>query len=225
MQRIITYSILLVSLVLLAGCARFPAGVSATSVREMAFQITFNGPVNDNYYYNVAIDTTGGANGPVAVFPNPEVQAVDDWVTGSANYFVQYHARQFTLCKITQLHPFTYMIIGAPLKYILPDPGSNELTFSVDLNSIAEIGSSLNINIITLNQLAPSGRLLDALGPRGTTFVNVGITSNRTYRNSDLGTPEAAYDVLDQNGALFANQTDPQVTPLDITDWSIVVNK
>jgi hypothetical protein len=210
------------ALFLVGGCARTPVGSSANTVRGLGFQISFNGPINDNYYYYVAIDTQGLGQGPLPVFTNPEVSSGDDWVTGSANYYVQYHQRQYTVFRIDRLNPLQATPIGTPVRAVYPDPGGNNLNFTVDLDSISATGSSVDVNIIALNQLAPEGRLLDALGPLGNDFVNVDIGATRTYRNAETTRPEGTDDVLNQN----ANPVQPAeaIKPIDILDWTITTN-
>lgn len=221
--RIFTQCALVLAAVLLfGGCARSPAGISSTSVRGLSFQINFNGPVNDDYYYCTVIDINGGDTGPLPIFPNPSLPTGNDWVTGSATHFVMYHQRQYTLYRIDHLNPLQYTAIGTPVRSVVPDMGSNSLNFTVDLDAIGATGPSVDVNIITLNQFAPDGRLLDALGPLGSDFVSIGINSNRTYRNSDAARPEGLDDVLNQNGAPVP-ETD-QTAPLDIMDWTITTN-
>lgn len=209
-------------LVLSAGCAKFPAGTSATVLREMSCQITFEGPIDDNYYYFVPIDTTGGGEGPIAVFSDPDLPAVDEWVDRAATYYIQYHARQYTIYKVLTLHPFAATPIGTPLRQTVPPPGGKTLSFTIDLSSIEATGSSVDINIIAISQLASDGRFLDALGARGNSFVNIDISTDRVIRDSDLVSPEGVGDVLNQNRVVQPS-TD-QTNPLDIVDWVITTN-
>ncbi|MHB0912110.1 MAG: hypothetical protein ACYC2Y_01520 [Armatimonadota bacterium] len=197
-------------LVLLAGCAESPPGAGRT-VREISFRITFAGPVDDNAYYMIPIDT-GGGEGPLPVFPRPDDATGDEWVTGSAEYFVQYHARRYTLYRITNLHPFAYEPVGTPVRSTLPT--GNALAFTLDLDDLGVL-ESLDVNVIALNRLSPDGRLLDGLGDRGNDFLSVPITSDRTFGNSGL---EGPGDVLDENGL-------PQpAESIDIVDFSISVD-
>lgn len=208
------------AVVLVAGCARFPAGSTSNTIKEMSFHLEFNGPINDNYYYYVPIDTTGSGQGPVPVFPGLTVG--EGWVTGSATHYVQYHQRQYTVFRITHLQPFSSEPIGAPVRSIVPEIGSKSLQFTVDLNTIAAAGDSVDVNIITTDQPLAGARLLDGLGRNGNDFINIDIKTNRTITNSESLTPETAGDVLDQNTNI--QPQNDQTNPLDITDWSITLD-
>ena len=214
------FLILLPVLILIAGCARFPDGTSTTTVREISFQIEFNGPINDNNFYFVPIDTAGGALGPTPVFPG--FTTGEGWVTGSATHYVQYHQRQYTLFKITSLQPFIAEPAGVPVRSTLPEFGGRVLNFTLDLNTIAAAGQSIDANIITTDQPFDNVRFLDGLGPGGTDFLTIDITNDRTVTNTDFGTLETAADVLDQNRQRQAPS--PLINPLDIVDWRITVD-
>lgn len=220
MLRLIRYAVVLIALVLLAGCSRFPAGSTSASVREMTFHIQFAGPINDNDYYFVPIDNTGGGLGPVPVFPS--AIAGEGWVTGSATHYVEYHQRQYTVFQITSLQPFRSEPVGSPVRSTLPEAGSASLQFTIDLNAIHATGSSVDVNIIATDQPLANVRLLDGLGRTGNDFVEIGISFDRTITNQDSLTPEMTGDVLDQN--LNTQPRNDQTDPLDITDWSITVD-
>lgn len=205
---------------MLAGCAKFPAGSTPTTVREMSFTIEFRGPINDNDWYFVPIDNTGGGLGPVPVFPG--IVVGQGWVTGSATHYVQYHQRQYTVFRITSLEPFLSEPIGAPVRSTVPATGGKTLQFTIDLNAISATGDSVDFNIITTDRPFDNIRLLDGLGRTGTEFVNVDILTNRTITNSEGISPETSGDVLDQNRNIQPSNS--QTDPLDITDWSVTLN-
>lgn len=215
-------AIALACMALLSGCARFPSGGQQTSARQLLVNITFNGPIDDNCYYFIPIDVTGSAIGPQPVFPASDGSTGEEWVTGAATHYVMYHARDYTVYKILTLHPFSSQPIGRPVTYALPDVGGKTLGFTLDLNAIEATGSSIGLNIITLTQLLPDGRLLDGLGPRGTSFLNLDITSSRTFQNQNQTQPEGPNDVMDQNG-IFQSPTD-RTRSIDIVDWTISTN-
>lgn len=215
---------------LLSGCARSPEGAVILTAREMTFRIDFNGSINENYFYFVVIDTSGDGNGPVPIFPG--VTPAEGWFTGQENpdentiinYYVQYHQRQYTLYKVTNLQPFRSEPIGAPIRSAPPGIGGSTLAFTIDLNTINAIGDSVDINIITVDQPLSNTRLIDGLGPLGTSFLaEVDILTDRTITNTSEGPAlEVPEDVLDQNRVIQpANQ---ETNPLDIIDWSITTD-
>lgn len=204
---------------ILCGCARTPVGVTPITVREMSIHAAFAGPVNDNYYYYFPIDTTGGGTGPVPVFPG--ISGNQGWVTGSANYYIQYHQRQYTVNRIINLQPLQFEPMGTPLRFTLPSNGGKTLDFTIDLNTLNATNPSVDANIIAVDQPLSDTRMLDALGLHGSDFINAGITYSRTYSNSEMSI-EPLNDILDRNGNI--NAATEQTAPLDIADWSISVN-
>lgn len=218
--RLVVCAIIVGFSAMIIGCAKFPAGSTPTTVREMSFTIELNGPINDNDWYFVPIDNTGGGLGPVPVFPG--IIVGEGWVTGSATHYVQYHQRQYTVFRITSLQPFLSEPIGSPVRSTIPETGSKTLQFTIDLNAIAATADSVDFNIITTDQPFASVRLLDGLGRTGTEFVNVDIMTNRTITNSEGIAPETSGDVLDQNRNI--QPSNDQTDPLDITDWSVTLN-
>ena len=223
MKRLCPVLIVLLA-ILLAGCARTPSGLGITTLREMSFTIDFDGPINDDYFYFVAIDTSGGGDGPVPVFPG--LVTGESWVTGSVTCFVQYHARQYTVNRITSLAPLRSEPIGSPIRSTLPDVGGKTLRFTIDLNAIGATNPSVDINIISVDQPLSSIRRLDGLGLGGTQFLgDISIQSDRTITNLDDSIqPETSDDVLDQNQNIIPGQPTPETSPLDIVNWSITTN-
>lgn len=217
----IMIALLLAGVLFTSGCARFPEGTSTRTIREMSFQITFNGPINDNDYYFIPIDINGDGDGPRPVFPDPTTVTGTEWLTGSATHYVEYHAHTYTVYRIDSIHPFSSTQIGTPAKFTLPQVNGTVLSFTLDLDALGATSDSIDFNIICLNELIPGNRFLDGLGTHGDDFANVVITGNRTIRNSDGATPEGPNDVLDQN---MVPQSENDITsPIDITDWLVTI--
>ena len=220
-SRVLRFGTILALTALLAGCAKFPAGSTSNKIREMSFHITFGGPINDNYYYFVPLDTGGGL-GPVPVFPG--ITAGEGWVTGSATYYVEYHQRQYTVFRITNLQPFHAEPLGAPVRSTVPEIGGASLQFTVDLNTIDPDSTldSVDFNVITTDQPTMGTRLLDALGRYGSDYVNIDIMTPRSFSNSESLTPEGTGDVLNQD--MNIQPKNFTTNPLDIADWTITVD-
>lgn len=219
MRKICRFFIASCLAVILCGCARTPVGVTPITVREMTVRVTFAGPINDSYYYYFPIDTTDGGTGPVPVFPG--ISGDQGWVTGSADYYIQYHQRQYTVSRIINLQPLQFEPMGTPLRFTLPPNGGRTLDFTIDLNTLNAVNASVDTNIITIDQPLSDTRILDALGLRGSDFINVGITYSRTYSNSELNI-EPLNDLLDRDGVI--STATEQTAPIDISDWIISVN-
>ena len=223
-MRMKRLSAVVILAILVTGCARTPEGIGTTTLREMSFTIDFDGPINDDYFYYVAIDTSGGGDGPVPVFPGLIV--AEGWVTGSATHFIQYHARQYTVNRITSLTPLRSEPIGSPIRSTIPEAGGKTLQFTIDLNAIGATGSSVDINIISVDQPLSDVRRLDGLGLGGTQFLGeVNIQADRTITNlEDSIQPETNNDVLDRNQSIVPGQPTPETSPLDIVNWSITTD-
>ena len=150
----------------------------------------------------------------------------EGWVTGSATHFVQYHAGQYTVNRITSLAPFRSEPIGSPTRFTIPAAGGKTLRFTIDLNAIGATGASVDVNMISVDQPLADVRLLDGLGLGGTDFLSeVSIQTDRTITNmEDAIQPEMNNDVLDQNQSIVPGQPTPQTSPLDIVNWSITTD-
>jgi hypothetical protein len=213
----------IIFLEIFSGCARTPPEISKPFSREVTFQITFDGPINDNYYYYVAIDTNGGGNWPTPVFPG--LIPGTGWVTGSVTHYVEYHLRQYTVYRVTNLQPLTAEPIGSPLRSRMPEAGGKTLSFTLDLNQLNVTSESIDVNFIAVDQPLSNVRMLDALGSLGTQFIQLDIRTDRTVSNWDgFGRLEPSHDVLDQNRQRIPSQPKPQSSPLDITDWTITID-
>ncbi len=86
---------------LLQGCAR--GGEEEPVVPEWVIDIvvTFLGPVQDAFYYYVALDADGdfGADGPLPVAAGPNWG--NGWGTGSLSHYVEYHQGRYELFEAT----------------------------------------------------------------------------------------------------------------------------
>lgn len=200
----------------IVGCARTPSGILLTQKRELTFQIQFDAPINEAYYYFIAIDTnTDNGKYPTPIFPS--LLTGDRWVTGGVTHFIRYYQGKYTLYKVNNLDTFDVEPIGAPIRFDRSDPSS--LVFTIDLNDIQATGQSIEVNFITANQLGTPTRFLDALGKSGTEFLEIGITNDQTVINTGV---ETTGDVLNENREIQPS-TD-LIKPLDIKDFRIQVD-
>lgn len=198
-----------------------PPGVTPTTTREMTFTIYFNNSINDEYYYYIPIDTNEDTIGPVPIFPGDST-ALEGWVTGAATHYVEYHGGQYVVYRITELQPFASEPIGNPLRSTVPIGGSSILNFTLDLDQINAVGNTVDVNIIASDTPYQNVRRLDALGVQGTQFLNIDITGNRTFYNSESLAPETSGDVLDRYGLIVT--PDEFTNSIDITNWTISIS-
>ena len=89
------------SALLLPGCAR--GGEEEPIVPEwvLEFVVTFAGPVQDAFYYYIAIDTDSdfGVDGPLPVAAGPNWG--NGWGTGALSHYVEYNQGRYELFKAT----------------------------------------------------------------------------------------------------------------------------
>lgn len=221
MAHVRRLGILFATVIVVAGCARFPEGSVVVPIREMTFTIEFAGPINDNYYYFVPIDVNAEGQGPVPVFPSPGTGP--QWLTGSATHYIQYHQRLYTVYRITNLQPLEAEPIGGTINPRLPEPEEKTLRFTIDLNALEASGDSVLVNFMALDDPFSEVRLVDALGPLGGNYLNIEILSDRTFRNNDpINIPELPGDVRNQN--MNIQPSNELTDPLDIVDWTITLN-
>ncbi len=96
----LTLAVLLASLALtLTGCARGGEGPSIVPEVILDIMVRFAAPVNDAFYYFIALDADGdfGADGPLPVAAGPRWG--NGWGTGSMTHFVEYHQGRYELFR------------------------------------------------------------------------------------------------------------------------------
>jgi hypothetical protein len=202
---------------LAGGCARYPPGEETASQRRMQVEIFFAEPIDPTCYYFLAIDTDGDpTTGPVAVREKP--WGGNGWVLGPLSFFVEYSFAIPGGYGVYQVNPDNILeqtYLGAPL--LADRDEAFRLRFTLDLDTIdpGDTVDEIQINIIATDVLPidPNqdiSRQTDGLGPIGNDYVNISLHEDRTYRNSDMPSPERSGDV--ENGAL------------DIVDWQIEIS-
>lgn len=205
--------------VLLAGCAKTPPGVTGPGLHRLIVEMTVRGHINPDYFYYFAIDGSGSpTTGPLPVVAPPWGNG---WSAGSVTHYVLYNISQpggygvYRIDDPKTLLASTYL--GRPLDAQDPTGGST-LRFTVDLDALFPPGGPqpdrLNLNFINTDIVPrdPNYRgrkLVDALGVSGNDYITIPIRTNRVFTSADTGIPEPAGDVADPD--------------LDIVSWSIEV--
>lgn len=212
----------------LLGCAKFPTGGQEFFTKRLHFTIEMNAPINPNYVYIVAIndgdDLTGSQGGPIPVIAPPWGNG---FVAGKCTHFVSYGAFQggpgYLLYKFTDENLLTYVQVGLPVSYVIPDAESNRLEFEIDLSQLrpppedANEIKALQINILTMDRVPAADdtnpKFWDAFGlstdPNSINdYITIDVRVDRIYSNSDLNI-EPEGDVQDPS--------------LDIVDWQIEI--
>ncbi len=194
--RLTALLIVVLTLVMLSGCARAPKGGPIVAVRAFTVELTLAGPINNAVHYYTAIDVDGGITGPVPVFPG--IIPGQGWVTGAATHYVEYTGGQFTLYEFLPKGQFQNAVrIGAPIR---SSAQGNTLSFTIDLNDIAATGQLINVNFITVDDPLGQHRTIDALLVGSASVFPVDITRDDTFNNARLGDAEQPNDLLNENG-------------------------
>lgn len=221
--------ILIIVLLTLGGCARFPETGLAVSKR-LVVEFRVVGKIRSDYYYFILIDNDDdfiGANGPVSPVAPP--WGGNGFATGSFQRFVEYNGalpfNGFVLYKV--LDPDRLQVfqpVGSPLEASI-SPDGKSMRVVIDFASLARDGQEpadirvLQINIIATDRTPKdptdtSLKMWDALGDSRqfpNTYLTLMTDTDRILRNVDTNM-EPAGDVV--------NGSDPD---LDIADWQIEV--
>lgn len=228
---------MLLCILLLAGCAKFPDTPVGGGKRLMV-EFTVAGRIRPDYLYFLCINNSGdtiGSNGPKPVLTPPWGNG---YAAGRFTHVAQYSTGQTygtsTLYEIIDpSNPINRRPIGTPLSTELSADGKT-LRFTIDMSTILNIGQlledvkALQINIIATNRapLNPNdtgSKYWDALGNGldNTTinaYLNIRTEQDGTWQNQSGSLNfEPANDVLDRDRPAAV---DPD---LDIVDWRVDV--
>lgn len=218
------------SLLLLAGCAKFPGTTVAGSTR-LVFTMTVDGTIRDNYVYIIALRPSLEGN---PTTPGPEPVVAPPWgngfVAGNVTHFVRYDVTQsprYLLYKFRDVNLNEYFAIGAPVTSEDPSTnGGKTLRFELDLKDIeptpgsAGTLQSLQVNFLTMDRVPQGndtgGKNFDALGNSQSPseineWVTIPLTQNGIYDNLRFNGLEPRGDTRDPD--------------LDITNFSVEVRK
>jgi hypothetical protein len=232
-----------------SGCARFPAGTTTGTGRQLTITMTVAGQINPNDFYYVVINNandSSGSAGPVPVIGSPWGNG---FVAGSATSFVEYTGSQpadgylvydFQPSTANPLLVFTQ--VGTPVQDTPVNSSSNTLEFRVPLSQLATTSvpltsmNDIQINFINTNQVPvntlgtlSTPKLLDALGNtlNGSDinhFITIPTAQDGTFSNSGTGNIEPSGDIAATTGNGLVPASSPDAPNLDITNWSVQVS-
>lgn len=214
----------------LAGCARFPDTPSVTGVRRLTVEVQVAGRIRPDYSYFVLFNLSNdpdGREGPLPVVLPPWGNG---FAAGAFTHFVRFDQFQpqggYALYRVlpnSNLQGFEYL--GVPLRAEPVGTDTNHLRFEIDLvQFIPDVPTARAMRFIQLNLIATdrvptdpndlTPKNWDALGDSrlGTSqYLSLRIDQNRIFRNSEVGPSvrEVEGDVRDPD--------------LDIVDWRLEV--
>lgn len=126
----------LAAALLLGGCARGGEEEPIVPSRVVEFFVTFSAPIQDAFYYYIAIDADGdfGADGPLPVAAGPNWG--NGWGTGSLTHYVEYHLGRYELYRAT-LQP-QLVRAGGGITAVSGTPLSNDAGLhTITVNSLS----------------------------------------------------------------------------------------
>lgn len=241
---------LVVSLALVGGCARFPATTANNQFTRVTFSARLAGPVNPNYLYYFAIyssqatqpnfsDNTTGPE-PVVGIGSP-----NGFVTGHCTHYVAYNpaggSQPYTVFRVG--HPDDPQNDNVPVAYPVSfiDPRStgsggqygDTLSFTITTRDVADSDSQAQttkaffVNVLTMNKLAlgsVSGRIYDAFGdqriPNQAATTLTVRVDSSQTYSNQTGLGSGIEPVPPSTNP---NDTDCPDPSLDLIDYSIVV--
>ena len=220
------FALLSVALFALLGCAKFPASIGADTTRVI-FRMTVRGQINPNYVYVFPIRVSVNPN-PVGDGPIPTLQfpTANGFVQGNVDYFVLWSpdTTQYTLYKFTDSTLTFYNAVGNPINIVEVTQGSRTLGFELSMEQLAPGAAAqqqvLQVNFLTMNKRldqSSTGRIIDCLGN----------TNLQTDFNEPVKIPLATTGLYDNARFNFLEPIEPDCLDpdLDITDWSVQVNR
>lgn len=224
MRRMLLGSCILVAVLLLAGCARYPSDQEPTDIPPVTLttRITLDGEYNPAYYYFFAVDTDADdADGPVPVVTGPELG--NGWGTISGlgpndpieepPFYVMFYGGSFQ--EFRNGEP-----IGQPFRAEVQN--NNTIILEIDARRLVPEGEPLpetiQVNWITLTTLTTPPQNTGDIKE----FDGFGFT----------GYDYLAYVPLDQNRTIYSGEPgipaetagDTTLTPaIDMIEWEVGV--
>ncbi|MHB0936479.1 MAG: hypothetical protein ACYDCO_08455 [Armatimonadota bacterium] len=221
MHRLL-FGISLFIVVLLAGCARYPADQGPSDIPPVTIttEITLDGDYNPAYYYFFAIDTDADdADGPVPVVTGPELG--NGWGTISGlgpddpieepPFYVMFNGGSFQ--QFRNGEP-----VGQPFRGEVRN--NDTIVLEIDARELVAEGdplpNTIQVNWITMKDLTipPQGagyiKEYDGFGFTGYDYLAyVPLDQNRTFYSGEPGVPEET-------------SNDTTITPaIDMIGWEV----
>jgi len=222
MRRLLLGSSILIVILLLAGCARYPSNQGPNDIPPVTIttQITLNGDYNPAYYYFFAVGTDPtNVTGPVPVVTGPELG--NGWGTISGlgpddpiqepPFYVMFNGGSFQEFRNGQP-------IGQPFRGEVQN--NNTIVLEIDARDLVPTGdplpSTIQVNWITMKDLTippqDAGYIkeYDGFGPSGYDYLAyLTLDQNRTIYSGEPGIPEETAE-------------DTTITPaIDMIGWEV----
>lgn len=225
--------VLLLGLLVLCGCAKFPSVGSNDITKRLLFTMRVDGAIRTGfetggsglpYIYIIALrlstDPSPIDDGPIPVITN----GGNGFVAGNATHYILWNplaSPQYQIWRFEDDTLLSSVQTGVPINYQDVQVGDDTIQFEIDMSQLVPVADvdtieSIQVNFLTMNKLANggSGREWDALGNSANPgdinrYFQFQPRNSITYTNANQGNVEPGGDVPDPD--------------LDIIDWSIEV--
>ncbi|MGI5820352.1 MAG: hypothetical protein ACOX9R_19870 [Armatimonadota bacterium] len=192
----------------LGGCARGGEGESIIPQTVIEFSVTFAGPVQDAFYYFIALDADGdfGADGPLPVAAGPNWG--NGWGTGSMTHYVEYHQGRYELFEVTLQPELTRAgggITGVSGVPETTDAGVHAITIDALNSGAATLSGDGAIAAVTNQSLQAAGALEIATNAAGEVVAgSVSWTPAGVGGRELTAAEQAQIDALNAGGVALA---------------------
>jgi hypothetical protein len=212
------------SMLLLAGCARFPetpAGSTAPA-NTLVCTMTVLGTINDSYYYFLAIDTDQlSVTGPIPVVTGSELG--NGWGTLSnigpddpvqqPPFFVMYHDGSFSEFRNNTFIGRPYRTeITSDRKQMIVEFDQNDL--GTPIPDIIQLNWITQEMITTPPQLVGVRKQYDGFGPSGNTYLDA----------IDLRVPQFIESGIGNAPEELPRDT-TSIDAIDLVNWTVEVHR
>ena len=218
----LTNVIALLSILLLQGCARFPADIEMTTFDRLSIKFRTVGIINPSYHYFIVFEKDDDpSDGPLPALTRP-------WGNGwgvptTLTHYIHINGGYASLFMNNPEDPFQPLPNGLVISLTSIEPNLMEVVINPEQFFGGTVPERIDLNFIAVNELIldpnfEGTRTYDALGIIGNDFINI--------ENFNLGN----FTVRDGDNFFNEEPGDASGSPtitddLDFDYWEIIVER
>ncbi len=242
-------SSLLLAVLALAGCAKYPNGTAKAGYTRLAFRFRMDAPVDPRFIYLVAIrpltvsDPVDDGYGPVPVYAATNGNPKNGVVEGRPTRYVVYAPGSGTVYQIGRFGTRTpdaiddnpidlanQAVIGAPILSVDPDTSGDPNTLGFDIQTsdlVDDPTTAKNVYAIQFNIIATNVRLTNSSNNGRVVDslgdqLQLGVTGKGYYRA--LLVTSGTYSSSTANNERQGDTLGGTLPSVDIDAWSLTVS-